>query len=99
MKDQFDNYTRDAFDGATYEPRRDFVRLNGQLLRVKNLMADGRWRTLPEIRNHVGGSEAAISARLRDLRKERYGLHTVERKSLGDGLHSYRLILNQQRAA
>jgi hypothetical protein len=99
MKDPADDYTRDAFGGETYEPKRDFVRLSGQLLRVKNLMADGRWRTLPEIRNLVGGSEAAVSARLRDLRKEKYGYHTVERESLGGGLFWYRLIINRQSAA
>lgn len=82
-----------AFDGATYEPKRDYARLSGQLLKVKNLMSDGQWRTLAQIRDHTGGSEAAISARLRDLRKEKYGNHTVDRESLGDGLFRYRLIL------
>jgi hypothetical protein len=37
--------------------------------RVQALMEDHAWRTLGEIRAAVGGSEAGVSARLRDLRK------------------------------
>lgn len=82
------------FDGATYEPPLDRERLTGQLRRVYELMRDARWRTLTEIREVAGGSEAACSARLRDLRKARFGGHTVERRRRGDGragLFEYRL--------
>ena len=80
-----------AFDGGTYEPQRDYFRLSGQLKKVFDLMQDGMWRTIPLIAEIVGGSPQAISARLRDLRKEKYGRHTVERRHLGDGLFTYRL--------
>jgi hypothetical protein len=88
------------FDGATYQPIFDRHRLTGQLLRVAKLMSDARWRTLGEIKLAVfAGSESAISARLRDLRKEKFGSHLVERRHRGEaerGLYEYRLLVNRQ---
>lgn len=71
----------------------DEKRLTGQLERVFTLMSDGTWRTLAEIARAVGGSEAGVSARLRDLRKPRWGRHTVERARRGPGLWEYRLVV------
>ena len=101
MKDLFGHepkpMPRKAFDGKTYEPTRDYVRLSGQLERVFELMKDGRWRALYEIKVAIGsGSEAAVSARLRDLRKQKYGAHTVERMNIENGWFKYRLIVNQE---
>ncbi len=63
------------FDGETYDAKLDQKRLSGQLGKVYDVMKDGRWRTLNEIGTATGvGSEAAISARLRDLRKARLAL-------------------------
>jgi hypothetical protein len=70
------------FDGRTYEPRQDEDRLSKQLDRVKKLMLDGRWRTIAAIHRIVGGSEAGVSARLRDLRKERFGAFQVQRRAV-----------------
>jgi hypothetical protein len=80
-----------AFDGATYAPALDHARLGGQLLAVFDFMQDGAWRTLAEVSAVVGGSEAAVSARLRDLRKEKYGAHEVDRQRIEAGLWKYRL--------
>ena len=41
------------FDGSTYSPALDGPRLTSQLARVKELMSDGRWRTLQEIADAV----------------------------------------------
>lgn len=82
------------FDGKTYEPLFDKARLNTILGRVWNLMRDHEWRTLSEIKEITGGSEASVSARLRDLRKERFGSLEVERRRRGpaaDGLWEYRI--------
>jgi hypothetical protein len=65
--------------------------LTSQLAKVYRLMRDGRWRTLGDIRGIVGGSEAGVSARLRDLRKKRFGGFTVERQRCPDGLWEYRM--------
>lgn len=80
-----------AFDGETYKPKRDYPRLKGQMLRVYDAMQGGRWLTLAELAQVAGGSEAGVSARLRDLRKAKYGAHVVERQYVVGGLHRYRL--------
>ena len=79
------------FDGETYQPEYDLDRLASQFERVKLLMRDGRWRTLAEIAKLVDGSEAGVSARLRDLRKPRFGGYTVERRRVDGGLWQYRV--------
>lgn len=56
------------FSGKTYVPQFDRERLNAQQRRVFDLMLDGEWRTLEEIRKATHDPEASISARLRDLR-------------------------------
>ena len=89
-----DLFDRPWFDGETFEPRLDLARLGGQMKRVYLVMADGAWRTLEEISVVIGAPEASISARLRDLRKERFGSHTIERRRRGEaskGLFEYRL--------
>jgi hypothetical protein len=84
------------FGGESFEPELDEVRLADQLARVRNLMADGQWRTPVAILEAVGqGSEqtAAITARLRDIRKPRFGEHLVERRRVGNtGLFEYRVM-------
>lgn len=96
VNDLFNYKPRKAFGGKTYEPKRDYVRLRGQLLKVFDTMKDGQWRTLRGIRMEIGpASEASISARLRDLRKKSYGAHTVERVNIDGGLFKYRLIVNE----
>ena len=83
------------FQGATFDPALDGERLAGQLSRVYRLMRDGKWRTLREIADVVGGSEAGVSARLRDLRKDEfkslYRVSGVDRERVEGGLHRYRV--------
>lgn len=79
------------FDGPDVSEA-DRERLNSQLWRVYRLMRDGGWRTLAEIARAVEGSEAGVSARLRDLRKERFGSHGVERRRVAGGLWEYRCL-------
>jgi hypothetical protein len=83
-----------SFDGQTYDAKRDEVRLTGQIERVFDAMKDGVWRSLPIIRAMIEyGSEAGISARLRDLRKGKFGGHTVERRNIGGGMWQYRVVV------
>jgi hypothetical protein len=81
------------FDGATYSPARDHVRLTRQLDVVKEYMKDGEWRTLNQIAQKTEKPVTSISARLRDLRKTKFGSHTVERRLAGPGLYEYRLTV------
>jgi len=84
---------RDLFDGETFDPKLDGERLRTLLMRVHLLMHDGKWRTLRQVQAECAGSEAGISARLRDLRKAKWGAHTVERRRHpdADGLWLYRV--------
>jgi hypothetical protein len=84
------------FDGETYESEEDRVRLGRQLDAVRDLMIDGEWRILASIRAKAGGTEASVSARLRDLRKEKFGAFRVERRRCSgegvSGLFEYRVL-------
>jgi DNA-binding Lrp family transcriptional regulator len=82
------------FDGKTYDPARDRDRLRKQLGAVKFPMLDGKWRTLEDIAAAVGAPPASVSARLRDLRKQKFGGYTVERGYLGQGLFQYRVAMS-----
>ena len=87
-------------DGATYNPELDHRRLAGQNLRVFNALQDGEWKTLRELSEDTGDPEASISARLRDLRKKKFGAHTVESRRRGEpkqGLWEYKLEVKNGR--
>lgn len=83
------------FDGAAYVSEFDHSRLKGQMLKIWDLMKDGQFRTLQEIAQATNAPEASASAQLRNLRKQKFGSHTVERRRRGDrssGLFEYKLI-------
>jgi len=81
------------FDGSTYEPIKDQKRLTGQLNRVYEFMKHGNWWSLAAISHYTGGSQASVSARLRDLRKEKFGSYIIDRRRMGNsGLFQYRLV-------
>ena len=81
------------FDGTTYQPARDYARLQSQLGRVYRVLQRGAWLTLPEIAAQTGDPEASISARIRDLRKPKYGGFEVHHRVREGhtGLWEYRL--------
>lgn len=78
-------------DGQSFSRKRDGARLNKQAQDVFNVMADGRWHTLSDISGKTNHPEASVSARLRDLRKPKFGGFTVERQALSKGLWQYRM--------
>ncbi len=81
------------FDGpAGLERGEDHVRLAIQLKAVKVLMLDGIWRTLAEIGEATHAPHASVSARLRDLRKPRFGSFVVDRRRRGPGTFEYRVL-------
>lgn len=83
----------ERFDGPDVTPE-DAARLSRQLARVRELMLDGAWRRLPEIAEVCEGREQSASARLRDLRKERFGGYTVDRRRVEGlrGVFEYRVV-------
>jgi hypothetical protein len=83
-----------VFDGVTYDAERDGERLQSQLERVRRYMADGEWHPLPAIvRASFPGSDASVTARLRDLRKKRFWGAKVERRYLSNGIWEYRMAV------
>jgi len=79
------------FDGATYDHERDHDRLTAQLDAVRMFMWDSDWHTLDQIATAVGHPPASVSARLRDLRKSKFGGFIVDRQYVERGLFQYRL--------
>lgn len=89
------------FDGATYDPDADGARLQKQLERVREIMLEGRsanvWRMATEVAALVGpkAREPAIQARIRDLRKVKFGGYRVAIRRRGEpraGLWEYKLL-------
>ena len=85
--------------GKTYNDHRDRNRLNGQTKAVYGLMRDREWRTLDVIAAMTGAPPASASARLRDLRKKRYGGYLVDREHIGKGVWRYRVRKPRRAAA
>ena len=79
---------------AGIEGAGDIIRLNHQQAHVWAVLKDERWHTLPELCSVTGYPAQSISARIRDLRKLKYGNHVIHRESLGKGLFRYRLEIN-----
>jgi len=79
------------FDGKTYDAARDQKRLSTNLHRVKLELLDGKWHTIPQLARVTNGSEAGVSARLRDLRKDKFGGYVIDRAYVSQGLWEYRL--------
>lgn len=81
------------FGGSTFDAALDGERLTRQLDKVRAAMSQGGWWTLRALATFVEGSEAGVSARIRDLRKERNGGHTVDTRRGEGGVWFYRLVL------
>jgi hypothetical protein len=92
---------RNTFDGLTFDPLQDGVRLSTALERVYELMRDGQWRTLQTIARMCHVSEAGASARLRDFRKERFQHQfpneAVNSQRVASGLWQYQLVVPRRR--
>lgn len=81
-----------SFDGSTYDHTRDHERLASQLQRVQRTLSGGQWLTLAQIATRAKAPQASVSARLRDLRKPKFGSHVIEREYVDGGLHRYRMV-------
>lgn len=84
----------EAFDGKTFDADRDTSRLKAQLDEVRYFMfRNPGWHTLDEIHSGTGHPQASISARLRDLRKTRFGGYVILKRLRGGqrGLFEYHL--------
>ena len=80
------------FDGETYDEELDGERMTTQLELVREIMSDQGWHRILEVANRVDCSESGAAARIRDLRKEKFGSWEIVRRRVahGNGLHEYR---------
>lgn len=87
-------FSRPTFDGATFDAKQDWPRLMSQLDLVRSALRPGDWYTLRDLVRIAGGSEASVSARVRDLRKLKFGAHRIERRRRrpGAGTWEYRMV-------
>tara|TARA_R110000822_G_scaffold29182_1_gene86187 strand:- start:714 stop:1019 length:306 start_codon:yes stop_codon:yes gene_type:complete len=92
--DKIRSLKANAFDGVAYQHERDFERLKNQAERILDFISDGEWTTLREISAATGAPEGSVSSKLRDLRKAKYGGHTVDIRYAGNGVYQYRFIYN-----
>lgn len=84
------------FDGNTFDVELDGARLGKQLHRVYSVVKQGRWLTLNEIATITGDPESSISARLRDLRKSKFGANEINRRRRGGGgQYEYRFVIKE----
>jgi hypothetical protein len=70
-----------AFGGRTYDPEKDYQRLASQLRQVRTIMLDGRKHYLTELAKVIAsasGIGTGLSARVRDLRKPKFGGFEIE---------------------
>lgn len=58
---------------------------------VLRTMGDGDWWTLTALSAVTGAPEASVSARIRDLKKARFGSHKIESQYVRRGLWQYRM--------
>jgi len=77
-------------DGETFNTERDLARLDNAMGRIWTFIQDGNWHTLAELSAVGECSEACASARLRDLRKAKFGSYQINRSHCGKGLWKYR---------
>lgn len=86
------------FSGSDYDPKLDQNRLENGITRIFNLMKNGMWVTLEVISKNTKIGESSVSAQLRNLRKDHFGGHTIEKRRKGEktnGVWEYKLTVNQ----
>lgn len=72
--------------------------LGKQTQAVYDVMSDGAWWTFHQLTaviyamHHIGISEAGVSARIRDLRKQPLNLTVERQKTNRRGIFQYRLV-------
>lgn len=85
-----------AFYGIGYIKERDQSRLKSKSKHVFEIMKGGQWWTLSDLEKITGSPQASISAFIRGFRRQENGGHIVEREYVQNGLHRYRLIVNEE---
>lgn len=77
-------------DGETFNRPRDRKRLDTAMHRVSDTMSDKKWHTLKDLAKKAECSETCASARVRDLRKPKFGGWKVDAMHCTAGVWAYR---------
>lgn len=105
MKDDDDDGDGDQgemrFDGTDYVPPRDRARLTTQHLRVRAaaLAWPGGWFTMYALAQNVKEPGASVEKQVRNLRLDRFGAYTVEKRHKSGGTFEYRVMLPRRGAS
>lgn len=83
------------FHGSTFSPADDGARLTRQLDLVRRCLSDGDYWTLTALASVTGGSEAGVSARIRDLRRPEHGGYVISKERVSGGLWRYQMTGRQ----
>ena len=77
--------------------KEDFRRMDTQRSRLEWILTNhpGKWWTLRELGHMAVASETGISARLRDMRKDKYGGYDIQAENTGKGLWRYRIAVEE----
>lgn len=59
---------------------------------VWGAIKDGRWHDLWDFKARAKGSDSALTARIRELRRKEFGKHVVECRRFEGGVYRYRLV-------
>lgn len=81
--------------GVTFDPELDFERLNKQMQAVWSVVRTGRWYSLNQLAELTGCPTPSVSARLRDLRKPKFGEQEVQSRREAGGYWVYRVVRSQ----
>lgn len=82
----------------TLNRNRDGARLWSQFQAVKTAMGNNQWWTIDQLETElmhkygIRATPTGISARIRDLRKEKFGGYRVDNRNVSGGLWEYRLV-------
>jgi hypothetical protein len=85
------------FDGVTISPQVDDNRLTILQGRVYSYLRQHDWVTLRQLSEACNGTETSVSARIRDLRKSRWGSHEIHTCHVtGDGVWRYKMVSDKE---
>ena len=82
------------FDGPTYDPALDEVRLKGQIQDVFECLRGGKWWSVRTIASYTNHPAPSVSAQVRNLRKTKHGAWEIECRRSWLGQYEFHLTGN-----
>lgn len=92
MSDQMSLYDQAKYAAVLPDDEDTISRSARQRFAVLQAMRIERWWTLEQLARYVEAPIQSVSARVRDLRKAKYGGHVVTKRFVRKGVWEYRLV-------